>query len=301
MASVAQQQFSRTDTITFLPFDQARGALRVSIAPTPHDEPLESDRAIPFRPHFTEMGIQPTFNIHINVQKAVSDSGLAESELGAATFVRDPAAKRYQILSSWPIASVPSSWESPSPIRVSPGAEIGMFIFLKDERKVEPNKPHRAGSLLEKASIKIVPEFRSASFPIRIAPPSEFTRLELPSDSVWAVRFKSENVDAPAADVIEVLVNQKCAEVLEAADTRTVGACLISAIYSAIARGTLDRAKLPPKDSEGLLAGIHKKMKATYEIEDDTLLLRASNFKNSFVECASQSSMDLQRRLRGRK
>jgi hypothetical protein len=68
--------------------------------------------------------------------------------------------------------------------------------------------------------------------------------------------------------------------------------------YSSIARGTLFRAKLPPKEEEGLLARIIKNLKAEYSVEEKELLLRASDYQDALLEAVAQGAVNLQKRMR---
>jgi hypothetical protein len=273
----------------------------VSIAPSPHDQPVNGGTTVPFRKQFADQGVQPTMDLRVNVPRAVATSGLPDRALSLAAFLRDPATKRYRVLAQWQIARVPHSWAAEMPIRISPRAEIGVLLYLNRARKPDAATAYRFGSVLEKASIKIVPETQPVTFPVRPVPPSEFAKFDLPPETVWAVHFKNEQVDAPPADVIEVLVNEKQVNRLAASfarpDGRTVAAALAAAIYSAIARGTLTRAKLPPQDPEGLLAKIHGRFQARAPIEDNQLLLYAQDPRAPFVEAVSQVVVDLYKRI----
>ena len=297
MAQSRDMVVSRTDTIQFSPFDVSTGALQVTITPHPHDAPITGG-AIPFRAQFSEEGIKPIFNIHVDIEKATKQTRVPELTLGVAAFIRDFEAKRYRVLERWSAGNVPSRWEVDDTIQITSRAEIGVVLYLMKERKRANEFAHRLGSTLEKASITIVQESQPVIFPVLPKTPADFANDDLPADSVWAVKFKSSNVDAPPADVIEVWINQKYLDLLQRSDVRGVVTAVTASIYASIARGTLFRARLPPKDEEGLLAKIIKGLKDEYSIEEKALLLRAADYQDALVEAASQIAVDLHKRLR---
>lgn len=295
---------SRSDTLPFFPFKQARGALTVSIAPTPHDTPVAQGRATSFQPHFWERGIQPCVDIQIDVQKAVESADVPEREMALAAFLRNPAAKRYDLLAKWKLKDVPRSWKADVPVRISSGVEVGVILFLNRSRDAQTNTAHRLGSVLESASIRIVSERPRVTFPVLSKPPDAFVGLNLPADTLHAVRFKEGGVDRPPADAIEVWVNnkyeQRLASSLARSDGRAIAASIAASIYASIARGVFGASgiKLPASDPDILLAKIYAAFKrASPHTDDNELLLWAKDPGNPFVDAVSQVLVNLHKNI----
>lgn len=296
-----QTTLTRSNTLQLFPFKHVHAALAVTIAPTPHDPPVAQGHSIQYHKHFWERGIQPSLDIHVDVAKASDESGLTTREINAIAYLRNRAAKRYEVLARWPIDEVPRSWASEKAYRISAGAEIGVALILDKAKKPDADRAYRLGSVLESASVKIVAERPQITFPVRVVSPDEFVKYNLPADTLHTVSFKGNDFERPPADVLEIWVNSKYVDRLQALlsrpDGRSMGASMVASIFGSIARGVFANAKLPAKDEEGLLAKLHARFKAAHQIDDNELLLAAKEPQNLIIEAIAQSLAKVQKNI----
>jgi hypothetical protein len=136
-------------------------------------------------------------------------------------------------------------------------------------------------------------------------PPEEFIKMDLPPDTVFAVRFKQDaDVNGMASDAFDVLVNStsatRLAPLLAKAEGPALGRSIAASVIAQVVRGVLSEKytkKLPADVQDGLLAKLVKSVKEVHDVSDSDLLLRARDRSDPFIEACSQLLAGLDRSL----
>lgn len=232
--------WKRTESRVVRPFQSVEEALadvRLRLRPnTEFDDRTSFDIA-----ELKNGELQPEFCLVVRRCSLDNLRKLCSSDLSLVIRLIDPHLHRSELVFEELIDNLPSTWIVPNDVvaRFSwkPGFTVSVAIVLRKNKRPEPGLPFMRGQWLARKNFSIVSPRQQRMFPIERWTAEDFSRYDLPRDTVYWMLFTTDNfnsrVDDPA-DVLRVCIRADVYDLLLNAQDNSYGPAIMSLFMTEI-------------------------------------------------------------------
>jgi len=162
---------------------------------------------------------KPEFQISVELQNLIDETGLAAENLQLSLVVRDRSIRRFILINQQEIHLINNTTYSvPRDIieNLSGRKGIEFVLIISPNQAGIPNYP-LGSRIAQKVFYCTVPGEGIGGFPVTILDPQDpLWPQEFPHDTVWFINWRESdkifNSDASATDVLTVVYNKQCAD-----------------------------------------------------------------------------------------
>jgi hypothetical protein len=162
---------------------------------------------------------KPEFQISVELQNLIDETGLAIDDLQLSLVVRDRSIRRFILIKHQELQQINDTvYTVPEDIiaNLSGRKGIEFVIILSPNKAGIPNYP-LGSRIAQKVFYCTVPGEGTGGFPVTILDPQDpLWPQEFPHDTVWYINWRESdkifNSDSPATDVLTVVYNKQCAD-----------------------------------------------------------------------------------------
>lgn len=247
----------------------------------------------------------PELRIEVDADSLSRECGLHVADLALSVVVRDQALWKSSQVAQWPVLETPHSFRLGDFVRSEMSGVMGLEVVLQvtPGREVDEGfrTASRPGQMVARRVFRISIPFDGAEFPVEAVDASYFVTRGFPEGAVWLIDWKtSVDFDRPAEDVLQVMINRDAADkILRLSSSDGVGRVLwaeiATEIFVEICMVVFGSDPEPPEAPGGLLAKLNARLRASADLELETMVAKARNvFEGySFFRAHLQSALQL--------
>ena len=291
MTQSREGQFQRRERRVLRPFPISERALSECQFALDVDREFERTERHYVDAIVLEAGIRPKFRLGFDTERFKAEAERSPDDMGIAIVARDLGRRDYQVLQRFSVGDLPSSWQTPKPLRSAEGMDFQVVAYLKDSHHQTPGRAWRRGSVTARTSFAVkalVPQF---TFPIESA--------AFDNDDLWRIQWQPEpDFDEPTESLLELWVNDQAYENLrllsEGSAAGSLLARLIAAeVFEAVSRRVLAEHKFDPDNANenGLANVVVSKLHEVTGLQPEALRNYAEN--SDFLRSAAQRACAL--------